>query len=111
MRELIINAALTGVVPRRADNPHVPITESEIVADAVRCVDAGAIDPARKLSMVRAFLIGAMNSSLEWFDPGKAPIDDIAAELTSVFLDGLRPRATARKAQRPSAPARKGQRP
>jgi AcrR family transcriptional regulator len=76
-----------------------------------RCVDAGAIDPARKLSLVRAFLIGAMNSSLEWFDPGKAPIDDIAAELTAVFLDGLRPRAPARKAQRPRAPARKAQRP
>ena len=39
---LIINAALTGMVPRRADNPHVPLTESEIVADAVRVVNAGA---------------------------------------------------------------------
>jgi uncharacterized protein (DUF849 family) len=42
MDALIINAALTGMVPRRADNPHVPLTESEIVADAVRVVNAGA---------------------------------------------------------------------
>jgi 3-keto-5-aminohexanoate cleavage enzyme len=42
MHELIINAALTGVIPRRADNPNVPLTEGEIVADAVRCVAAGA---------------------------------------------------------------------
>jgi 3-keto-5-aminohexanoate cleavage enzyme len=42
MDPLIINAALTGMVPRRADNPHVPLTESEIVADAVRVVNAGA---------------------------------------------------------------------
>lgn len=42
MDALIINAALTGMVPRRADNPHVPLTESEIVADAVRAVNAGA---------------------------------------------------------------------
>ncbi len=42
MDKLIINAALTGMVPRRVDNPHVPLSESEIVADAVRCVSAGA---------------------------------------------------------------------
>jgi uncharacterized protein (DUF849 family) len=42
MDKLIINAALTGMVPRRADNPHVPLTETEIVADAIRVVNAGA---------------------------------------------------------------------
>ena len=42
MDKLIINAALTGMVPRRVDNPHVPLSESEIVTDAVRCVSAGA---------------------------------------------------------------------
>lgn len=42
MDALIINAALTGMVPRRADNPHVPLTHDEIVADAVRAVGAGA---------------------------------------------------------------------
>jgi 3-keto-5-aminohexanoate cleavage enzyme len=39
---LIINAALTGMVPRRADVPHVPVTPEQIVEDAVACVDAGA---------------------------------------------------------------------
>lgn len=38
----IINAALTGMVPTRADTPFVPLTAEEIVADAVACVDAGA---------------------------------------------------------------------
>jgi 3-keto-5-aminohexanoate cleavage enzyme len=42
MDKLIINAALTGMVPRRGDNAHVPLTQEEIVADARRCVDAGA---------------------------------------------------------------------
>ena len=42
MSALIINAALTGMVPTKADNPHVPITIDEITADARRCVDAGA---------------------------------------------------------------------
>ena len=38
----LINAALTGMVPTRADTPHVPLTVQEIINDAVACVDAGA---------------------------------------------------------------------
>jgi 3-keto-5-aminohexanoate cleavage enzyme len=40
--KLIINAAITGMVPTKKDNPHVPITVSEIIEDAVRCCKAGA---------------------------------------------------------------------
>lgn len=40
--KLIINAALTGVIPRRKDNPSVPIQPREIIEDALRCADAGA---------------------------------------------------------------------
>src|SRR4051794_39968696 len=40
--KLIINAAITGMVPMKADNPHVPISPEKIAADAVRCVNAGA---------------------------------------------------------------------
>jgi uncharacterized protein (DUF849 family) len=40
--KLIINAAITGMVPTKQDNPHVPISPVEIAADARRCVDAGA---------------------------------------------------------------------
>jgi 3-oxoadipate:acetyl-CoA acetyltransferase len=39
---LIINAALTGMVPTKADNGAVPITAEEIAEDAARCVEAGA---------------------------------------------------------------------
>lgn len=39
---LIINAALTGMVPTKADNAAVPITPEEIAEDAARCVEAGA---------------------------------------------------------------------
>jgi len=42
MDKLIINAAITGMVPMKADNPHVPITPEEIIADVKRCRDAGA---------------------------------------------------------------------
>ncbi|MGZ4289002.1 MAG: 3-keto-5-aminohexanoate cleavage protein [Gaiellaceae bacterium] len=39
---LIINAALTGMIPTKTDNPAVPVTPDEIAEDARRCVDAGA---------------------------------------------------------------------
>jgi 3-keto-5-aminohexanoate cleavage enzyme len=42
MDPLIINAALTGMVPMRKDSPHVPIVPGEIIRDVKRCRDAGA---------------------------------------------------------------------
>ena len=42
MERLIINAALTGIVPQRKDNSNVPLSQQEIVDDAERCVAAGA---------------------------------------------------------------------
>jgi len=40
--EVIITAALTGMLPTRAQTPHVPLTETEIIADALACRAAGA---------------------------------------------------------------------
>jgi uncharacterized protein (DUF849 family) len=40
--ELIINLAPTGMIPTRADTPHVPLTPEEVAADVRRCRDAGA---------------------------------------------------------------------
>lgn len=40
--KLIINAAITGMVPMKKDTPHVPISVDEIIAEAKRCRDAGA---------------------------------------------------------------------
>jgi 3-keto-5-aminohexanoate cleavage enzyme len=42
MEPLIINAAITGMVPMPKDNPAVPITVQDIIADARRCAEAGA---------------------------------------------------------------------
>jgi uncharacterized protein (DUF849 family) len=39
---LIVNVALTGMVPMPPRVPHVPITPEAIVRDAVRCAQAGA---------------------------------------------------------------------
>ena len=39
---LIVNAAITGMVPMKSDNANVPITPDEIAEDAARCREAGA---------------------------------------------------------------------
>ena len=40
--KVIITAALTGMLPTKAQTPHVPLTQAEIVADALACRAAGA---------------------------------------------------------------------
>ncbi len=42
MEKLIITVALTGNVPTREMNPHLPLTPEEIATDVARCRDAGA---------------------------------------------------------------------
>ena len=39
---LIVNVALTGMVPSKEDNPGVPVTPDEIAEDAAVCAEAGA---------------------------------------------------------------------
>jgi 3-keto-5-aminohexanoate cleavage enzyme len=39
---MVINVALTGAVPGKADNDRLPVTPEEIAADAVACAEAGA---------------------------------------------------------------------
>lgn len=39
---MIINVALTGAVPTKSDNPNVPCSPEEIVADVYACADLGA---------------------------------------------------------------------
>ncbi len=42
MEALIVNLAPTGLVPTRAQTPHVPLTADEVAADCARCHAAGA---------------------------------------------------------------------
>lgn len=42
MNPIIINAAITGMVPTRAMTPHVPLSVKEIVANALECARLGA---------------------------------------------------------------------
>ena len=40
-KKLIINAAITGMVPQKKDTPFVPITVDEIIDDSMKCISSG----------------------------------------------------------------------
>jgi 3-keto-5-aminohexanoate cleavage enzyme len=42
MSKVMITAALTGAITSRLHTPYVPLTQEEIVQEAVRCEAAGA---------------------------------------------------------------------
>lgn len=71
--KLIINAAMTGMVPTKADNSAVPITPTEIEEDARACRRAGAAifhlharhadgTPAYEAEIYREIVIGVRSS-------------------------------------------------
>lgn len=86
------NIRIFGQVPAAVKAAHLPLRQryEEYWTELLnQCARAGAFRPDRDLHFARLFLIGAMNSTLEWFDPARAPVESIAAELTEVFMNGL----------------------
>ena len=49
----------------------------------------GAFAPGTDLRLVRLFLLGAMNWSLEWHKPGLTDVEDMADRLTAMALHGV----------------------
>ncbi len=47
---------------------------------------------ARDLRLHRLILFGAMNTTVEWYDPaGPTALDELAAAITDQFLTGVAP--------------------
>ena len=53
---------------------------------------AGDLPPGVDLSILRMTVLGALNWSVEWYDPTKGSPEAMAAAMTAVLLDGLRRR-------------------
>lgn len=75
---LIINAAITGMVPRRSTVPHLPVTPEQIVEDAVRCYEAGAT--------IVHLHARATDESPEWRREAYAFIPEIRARCPGVVV-------------------------
>ena len=55
--------------------------------------DSGAITLPSSVSMTRLILMGAMNQTIEWFDPsGNQSVDQLAEAIARQLWDGVTPR-------------------
>ena len=50
---------------------------------------AGEIAHHRDLGLARMFLFGALNWSVEWYDPARGPLDVFVREAADTFLNGI----------------------
>ncbi len=51
--------------------------------------DGGAVRADANVAVARLALLGAMNASVEWFDPDRGSLDDLAAELARLSWSGV----------------------
>lgn len=58
-------------------------------------VDSDAVTSPAPLGLHRLLLFGAMNATVEWFDPSRGNLDDLATAITNQFWDGLAQEAPA----------------
>jgi uncharacterized protein (DUF849 family) len=81
--ELIINLAPTGMVPTRADSPHVPLTPDEVAADVRRCRDAGASIVHLHPRDLRGDPTQAPARAAEFIAAVRAAVPDIVVNITT----------------------------
>jgi AcrR family transcriptional regulator len=55
----------------------------------VQAQRAGEFRPEANLKLMRLFILGALNWTVEWFKPGGIGIEGLAKEFSSLIIDGL----------------------
>ena len=86
------NVRIFGQVPESVRAANLPARRRyEALWDRIleQLRDAGELLPETDLHAARLFLLGAMNSTLEWFDPTRSNIDELADKYADFFLFGL----------------------
>lgn len=94
------NVRILGQVPASIREAHIATRDAYErfwTGLLKRCARSGGWTPRRDLRLARMFLISALNGSLEWFVDGRVTVRQLASELTELVLDGLEPRAPARR--------------
>ncbi len=86
------NVRILGQVPASVRDAGMPVRRAyEKYLDTVLTglQDAGEIRADVNIARFRLMLIGALNATLEWFDPDKGDIDALANDYATVFLNGI----------------------
>ena len=94
------NIRIFGQVPPSIRDAHVAARRSyeALWAELLgRGVKSGELRGDINVASLRAFLLGAMNTSLEWLQPRRGSVARLASDLATIILDGAS-RPAARKA-------------
>lgn len=86
------NIRVFGQVPRTVQQRNLKLRG--IYADFWRDLlsearDAGEIDKNFDLSLIRMFLFGALNWTVEWYKPGKRTLSEFADEVWTILFRGV----------------------
>ena len=86
------NIRIFGQVPRSAQRRGLRLRG--LYADfwrelLVEARDAGVIDRNFDLSLIRMFLFGALNWTVEWYKPGKRTLSEFADEVWTILFKGV----------------------
>jgi AcrR family transcriptional regulator len=90
------NIRVYGQIPPRAKARHRIVRRA--YADywdglLQRARDGGELRSDVNLDVIRLFLIGALNWTVEWYQPRRGSFDDFAAQITDIVFDGINARA------------------
>jgi AcrR family transcriptional regulator len=92
------NIRIYGQIPPAAKARHRLVRNNyarywdELLTAAVA---AGAVRKDTNLAVIRLFLIGALNWTVEWYNPNRGSFKTFSAQITAIVFDGIAPRDAA----------------
>lgn len=87
------NIRLYGQIPEALKPRHLHLRQrygklwDQILRQAQ---EAGEIRPNVKIVPLRMFILGALNWTMEWFDPQRYSVGDFARQINAVVFDGIK---------------------
>ncbi|MEO7338130.1 MAG: TetR/AcrR family transcriptional regulator [Caldimonas sp.] len=60
-------------------------------------LEAGALRKDTNLAVIRLFLIGALNWTVEWYNPKRGSFKTFSSQITDIVFDGIAPKAGTRR--------------
>mgnify|MGYP000604341506 FL=1 len=86
------NIRIYGQVPTAAKNRHRAVRRAyadywdRLLEDALK---RGELRPDSSTTMIRLFVIGALNWTVEWYNPQKGSFQDFVTQVNDIVFDGI----------------------
>ena len=96
------NIRIFGQVPEDVQRRHLRLRDAYAALwrrILIKAQKAGALRGDVDLGLVRMLLMGALNWSVEWYQPGKKSIETMADHMCLMLFDGIGQKEQARRAE------------